>query len=52
MSMGLQGQFSAIPERRYNAAPAMGQHNEEVFHDFLGLSREEIDRLVEEEVIY
>ena len=52
VSMGLQGQFSAIPERRYNAAPAMGQHNEEVFHDFLGLSREEIDRLVEEEVIY
>ena len=48
----MQGVFSAIPERKYEASPLIGQHNDEVFHDFLGLSREEIDRLVEEEVIY
>lgn len=52
VSMGLQGRFSAIPERKYGAAPAIGQHNEEVFHDFLGLSREEIEQLMEEQVIY
>ena len=52
VSMGLQGQFSAIPERKYKAAPAIGQHNKEVFHDFLGLSQEEIEQLMDEEVIY
>ena len=52
MSMGMQGVFSAVPERKYGASPLIGQHNDDVFHGFLGMSREEIDRLVKEEVIY
>ena len=52
MSMGMQGRFSAVPERKYGASPLIGQHNDEVFRGFLGMSREEVDRLVEEEVIY
>jgi len=34
------------------AAPVMGQHNEYVFKEILGLSQEEISKLTEEKVIY
>lgn len=33
-------------------APLLGQHNDQVFGQLLGLPREEIDRLIAEEVIY
>lgn len=52
LTMGMQGMFSAIPERKYEPAPLVGQHNNEVFHDLLGLSHDEINRLIEEKVIY
>lgn len=49
---GLPGKYSAIEKLRYTPAPGLGQDNEEVFSTLLGLSREEIARLQEEEVIY
>ena len=35
-----------------SAAPLLGQHNEQVFCDLLGLPREELERLVKEQVIF
>ena len=52
LTMAMQGMFSAIPERRYEPAPLLGQHNDKVFHDLLGLSHDEISRLIDEQVIY
>ena len=52
LTMAMQGIFSAIPERRYEPAPLLGQHNDQVFHDLLGLPHHEIERLIEEQVIY
>jgi len=52
VSMGMQGQFSTIPERKYGPSHLLGQHNNEVFHDLLGLSHDEITRLIDEQVIY
>ena len=37
---------------RVSAAPSLGQHNQYVFEELLGLSRSEIEGLVEEQVIY
>ena len=47
----MQGIFSAIPERQYFPAPAFDKDNDKVFHEILGLSKDEIARLVEEGVI-
>ena len=52
LTMAMQGIFGAIPERRYEPAPLLGQHNDKVFHDLLGLSHDEIKRLIDEQVIY
>jgi benzylsuccinate CoA-transferase BbsF subunit len=49
---GLPGKYSAIDHLRYTPAPCMGQDNEYVFGELLGLSREEIARLQEEKVMY
>jgi benzylsuccinate CoA-transferase BbsF subunit len=51
IQMAMQGIFSAIPERRYSHSPVLDQDNYMVFHDILGLSQEEIDQLIAEEVI-
>jgi len=37
---------------KYQPAPLIGEHNDHVFRTLLGMSQEEIDRLVEEKVIY
>jgi len=37
---------------KHEPAPLLGEHNDYVFRSLLGLSPEEIDRLVEEKVIY
>jgi benzylsuccinate CoA-transferase BbsF subunit len=49
---GLPGKYSGIETLRYLPAPGLGQDNEQVFHELLGLSREEVARLKEEKVIY
>jgi len=44
--------LSATPARNRNGAPLMGQHNEYVLGELLGLSQAEIKRLTEEQAIY
>jgi benzylsuccinate CoA-transferase BbsF subunit len=39
-------------EVTWHHAPLLGEYNDYVFEQILGLSREEVDRLMEEEVIY
>jgi benzylsuccinate CoA-transferase BbsF subunit len=48
---GIPGKYSAI-EPRYTPAPCLGQENEDVCRNLLGLSRAEIARLQEEKVMY
>ncbi len=40
------------PAKIYRYAPLIGEHNEEVFCGILGLSRDEMQKLQEEQVIY
>jgi benzylsuccinate CoA-transferase BbsF subunit len=49
---GLPIRFSDSPKGNYRCAPLLGQHNEYVFHQILGLSKEEIQKLTEEKVFY
>jgi benzylsuccinate CoA-transferase BbsF subunit len=49
---GLPFRFSDTPKGNYNVAPLLGQHNEYVFGELLGLSKEEIRKLTEEKVLY
>ena len=49
---GIPGKYSAINQLRYTPAPCLGQDNEYVFGEILGLSPQEIARLQEEKVIY
>ena len=44
--------LSATPARVYRHGPLLGEHNEYVFGELLGLPSDEIIRLVEEKVIY
>jgi len=44
--------FQETPARIWQQAPLIGEHNEYVYTELLGLNREEVDRLVKEEVIY
>ena len=49
---GLPWRFDCGPGPRIEAAPTLGQHNEYVFKELLGLSDSEIARLVEDQIIY
>ena len=49
---GLPWQFHPGPGPKVDPAPDLGQHNFEVLGDILGLSQEEIERLVDEQVVY
>ena len=49
---GIPGKYSAMEKLRYTPAPCLGQDNEYVFGEILGLSAKEISRLQEEKVIY
>jgi benzylsuccinate CoA-transferase BbsF subunit len=49
---GIPHKMSATPCDVHRPAPMLGQHNEYVFGTLLGRSKEEIDRLIEEQVIY
>ena len=44
--------FAGGPEPRVTAAPVLGQHNDYVYGELLGLPDEEIERLVNEQIIY
>jgi benzylsuccinate CoA-transferase BbsF subunit len=49
---GLPVKFSQVEKFNYASPPDLGQHNREVFGGLLGLSDEEIARLMDEKVIY
>lgn len=50
--VGAPWRLSATPARIPRAAPLIGEHNQYVLGELLGMSHDEIDRLVEEEVVY
>ncbi len=49
---GLPWRFEGQSEPHLTAAPVLGQHNEYVYQQLLGLSEAEVNRLVAEQVIY
>jgi crotonobetainyl-CoA:carnitine CoA-transferase CaiB-like acyl-CoA transferase len=44
--------FSESPAGIHRHAPSIGEHNDHVFHDLLGMSRDEIEELKKQQVIY
>ena len=44
--------LSETPARIKKASPLLGEHNEDVFCDLLGMSKTEVSHLMEEKVIY
>ena len=48
----LPWRLSDSPKGNYRCAPLLGEHNYYVFGELLGLSKEEIEQLVEEEVLH
>ena len=49
---GIPLHFSETPIVSPQRAPALGEHNDYVYQDLLGVSQEEIRKLAEEEVIF
>ncbi len=49
---GLPWRFDSEPKPLLTAAPVLGQHNAYVYQELLGMSEPEVNRLVEEQVIY
>jgi len=45
-------QFSETPAAIRSRAPKLGEHTEEIFSDYLGMSADEIDALKKENIIY
>jgi len=50
--LGPPWRLSETPARVTKSAPTMGENNEHVFGEILGMSGKEIARLIEEEIIY
>jgi len=44
--------FSATPTKTPQSAPLLGQHNQYVLGELLGMTQEEINQLTEEQVVY
>jgi benzylsuccinate CoA-transferase BbsF subunit len=49
---GLPWRFDGEAGPRLTEAPVLGQHNAYVYQELLGLSEPEVDRMVEEQIIY
>jgi len=49
---GLPWRYTDLAMPPITAAPVLGQHNTYVYQELLGLSETEIDRLVDEQIIY
>ena len=49
---GLPWRFEGALQPKQAAAPVLGQHNEYVYHELLGLSKPELRRLEEEQILY
>ena len=49
---GLPWRFDGEPGPHLTEAPVLGQHNAYVYQELLGLSGPEVDRMVEEQIIY
>ena len=49
---GLPWRFDGVEGPNLTEAPVLGQHNEYVYQELLGLSLDETNRLVEERAIY
>lgn len=49
---GLPWKISSLREIEYKHAPLMGQHNNYVLYNLLGITEKNVERLVEEEVVY
>ena len=49
---GIPLKLSETPGGIRSSGPTLGQHNDYVFKDLLGLSQQEVDRLIEEKVIF
>ena len=52
LTLGPPWRFSRTPARADRPAPLLGQHNQYVLGELLGMSNEEIEGLVAEEVVY
>jgi len=48
---GIPIKLSATPGNPHGLAPSIGEHNEEVYSELLGLGAEELDQLREEDII-
>jgi benzylsuccinate CoA-transferase BbsF subunit len=44
--------FSATPAKIERAGPLIGEHNEYVFGQLLGMPQQEIAQLIEDKIIY
>jgi crotonobetainyl-CoA:carnitine CoA-transferase CaiB-like acyl-CoA transferase len=49
---GLPWRFVGLEAPHITAAPTLGQHNAYVYQELLGLSKTEVDRLAEAQIIY
>jgi crotonobetainyl-CoA:carnitine CoA-transferase CaiB-like acyl-CoA transferase len=48
---GVPYHFSATPARVHRRAPLLGEHTEEVFREWIGMSAEELEELAAEAVV-
>ena len=49
--MGVPWKFSRTPASVDLPGPLLGEHNERIFHELLGMPKEEIDRLIEQQAM-